>query len=194
MTVITLYFLRDQMVLSQQTQVRCVPSYWSAQMSNKGVGGVERWKTTEFLKQQLRSKNPPTVLIPTNISNTHWVLCVLFPAMKKWAIVDSAGGELAVLHSSFYINMRLWIDNKVSPEDPWEYIFPITTQNKHQYFEEDMSNCGVYVCHYGESIAMTASLEQIVKERLNKQQIQDRRDDILMALVEGIPLPELQIL
>lgn len=135
----------------------------------------------------------PVTLIPVNISASHWVLCALYPDIREWVILDSAGEEQKILHSSFYISMRLWLNEKVSSGNLWKFSFPISRANRHQFLEEDASNCGVYVCHYAESLALGRSYGDVTSDRLDRPQISSRRDDILLALVESIPLPELKL-
>jgi hypothetical protein len=131
-------------------------------------------------------------LAPVNIAENHWVLCVLYPDVRSWAIIDSAGEESRVTRSQFYIHMRLWLDTKITPEQPWSYSFPITRNNRHQFLEEDGANCGVYVCHYAESLALGRPLHEVVSERQNKEEISARRDDILLTIVESLPVAELK--
>lgn len=175
-------------------RVFVLPSYWSAQMSNKGFQGVESWSATKQLKEILNFTNSGLVLIPVNIFELHWVLCCLDPKLRVWSILDSAGDLQSVQKSKFFSEMELWIlfcahGGNEEEGKKWTFEFPINSKNKHQNFRTDTYNCGVYLCYYARELTIGVSIVDVsTKDIPTKEIITSFRDDMLLSLVEGIPL------
>jgi len=176
-------------VLQKQfPDVFVVSSYWSAQLSNKGPEGVARWKETPILKQSLKDSQKRLILMPVNLSQ-HWVLCVIIPPQRQWAILDSSGRLSTIESSLFYINMILWLYNATEKQE-WKFIFPISEKenNRHQVFAEDVHNCGVYCCFYAQELCVGESIGAIAMSKPSQEEVEKYRDLILETLCKSFPL------
>jgi len=176
-------------VLQKQfPDVFVVSSYWSAQLGNKGLEGVARWKETPILMQSLKDCKKRLILIPVNLSK-HWVLCVIIPSLRQWAILDSSGRLPIVESSLFYLNMYLCLHNALEGGE-WEFFFPISEKenNRHQVFAEDANNCGVYCCFYAQELCVGECIGSIALSKPSQEEVEKYRDLILETLCKSFPL------
>jgi len=174
-------------------QIYFVPSYWSAVLSSRGNEVITSWKNSRFLSEELENAQK-TIVIPVNINECHWVLCVVLPKEKRWAILDSAGHRRSIEQSSFVHNFQAFLlSHKVGTTTEFTLEIPIREENPHQHMEVDAvdtdgSNCGVYVCYYVVQLQQGKSLKQIAANPQTKAQITAFRYQILDFMANNIPL------
>jgi len=182
------------LLAGQFEHVYVLPSYWSYQLSSKGVHAIESWPSTAQFKEVVNFETHTVVLLPVNMSSLHWVLCCFFPSRRMWAILDSAGNYNSIRSSIFFHEMDLFIkvylhSGNQEAGASWTFKFPISSSNKHQNFKNDSHNCGVYCCYYARELSTGVELANIAKQDVpTKDLISSFRDNMLDELVKGIPL------
>ncbi len=102
------------------------------------------------------------ILIPINKGGSHWVLAVIFPALRKIRYVDSFGDP----NPRVTENLRLWLAFILGPlyrEDEWtEEILQGPKQT-------DGSSCGVFTCSNAELSAGGIELDCYTQQDLKIQ-------------------------
>jgi hypothetical protein len=116
----------------------------------------------------------PHILIPFNVTNSHWVLSLAVMENKEIHFYDPANRSLGNVHRHALerwvqiLSSHLGCDTK-----EWKIIIP-----EHS-FQDDGHNCGVYVCWYAERIVSG----NCTAEKLNPYQYRKYIYDVIVGAV-----------
>ncbi|EGW34305.1 uncharacterized protein SPAPADRAFT_148983 [Spathaspora passalidarum NRRL Y-27907] len=162
------YYLN--LIMKDYPKVFAWTTHFYSNLETKGYKGVERWGK----RKKLNPFEKDMILVPVNISSTHWALTVIDNVKATITYYDSLdsqsiGNTAAVTNLNHYMNMEA---NRVG-HAPVEYTLhphhKQTPQQKNGY------DCGVFTCTAAKFIASREGLRfgqrdmKIIRRRMTHE-------------------------
>ncbi|KAI5950982.1 hypothetical protein KGF54_004056 [Candida jiufengensis] len=167
--VIDFYF---NILMKENPKVFGWTTHFYSTLNQKGYQGVQRWAK----RKKLNSFEKDKILVPVNISNTHWALSVIDNIKKTIVYYDSlsmSGNPQAVE------NLKMYMDKEAErlgcPAINYKLISHIDSPQ-----QQNGSDCGVFTCTAAKYISKDEDLNysqkdmKLIRRRMVYEMISDK--------------------